>query len=285
MSIAGGVHRALERGRDVGCRAVQMFLKSSNQWAAKPLTDRDRELFAERRRSCGIAAVVAHDSYLVNLGSPDDALWRKSVDAFVEEAERARLLGIPSLVLHPGAHKGAGVDAGVARVVAALRGAFDRLAPGVAILLETMAGQGSVLGSRFEELAAIMEPLEREVAAVSSGRLGVCFDTAHVFAAGYDLRTRDAYDETMREFDRLVGVGKIGVIHVNDSRKGLGSRVDRHFHIGKGCLGMEAFSCVVNDRRFAAVPKILETPKELDGAPDGGADLGNLAALRSLFGA
>ncbi|MDR0842259.1 MAG: deoxyribonuclease IV [Acidobacteriota bacterium] len=273
LSIAGGVHRALERGRDAGCRAVQMFLKNSNQWEAKPLTDQDRELFAARRRDGGIVAVVAHGSYLINLASPDDALWQKSLDAFVEELRRAQFLDIPHLVLHPGAHKGAGVDAGVMRTADALNRAFDQTAPAVTVLLETMAGQGSSLGSRFEELAAILEKIE------DADRVGVCLDTSHIFAAGYDIRTRETYDATMDEFDRLIGIGRIRVVHVNDSRKELASRVDRHFHIGEGRIGLDAFSFIVNDPRLAAVPKILETPK----GDDGEEDLRNLATLRSLY--
>lgn len=275
MSIAGGPHRALERGGDAGCLAVQMFLKNSNQWDAKPLTNADRELFMKRRQSCDIIAVIAHGSYLINLASPDEALRQKSLDAFVEEMFRAQFLGIPQLVLHPGAHKGAGIDAGITRTVESLNRAFDKsnaAAPAVMILLETMAGQGSILGSRFEELAAILEKVD------TCDRVGVCFDTAHVFAAGYDLRTRETYEATMSEFDRLIGVEKIRVIHLNDSRKELGGRVDRHHHIGEGSIGLDAFSFIVNDPRFAAVPKILETPKGTSGEED----LRNLATLRSL---
>ena len=280
MSIAGGTHLALERGRDAGCRAVQMFLKNSNQWDAKPLTDADRELFMERRQRCGIIAVIAHGSYLINLASPDEALRQKSLDAFVEEMSRAQFLGIPHLVLHPGAHKGAGIDAGVTRTVESLNRAFDRsfsgsnaAAPAVTVLLETMAGQGSILGSRFEELADILEQVD------ARDRVGVCFDTAHVFAAGYDLRTRETYEATMSEFDRLIGIERIRVIHLNDSRRELGGRVDRHHHIGEGRIGTDAFSFIVNDPRFAAIPKILETPKGTNGEEDPR----NLATLRSLY--
>jgi deoxyribonuclease-4 len=272
MSIAGGIHKAFERGRSVRCRTIQIFLKNSNQWKAKLLMEQDRSLFLEAQKKSGIYPVLAHDSYLINLASPDRNLHQKSLEAFVEEMKRANFLGVPYLILHPGAHMGAGIPAGIDRVADALRQALDRVEPPLKILLETTAGQGSSLGHRFEHLAAILERME------NPARAGVCLDTCHVFAAGYDIRTEEGYDNTLREFDRLVGIGKILAIHVNDSRKGLGSRVDRHFHIGKGLIGLEAFRCLMNDRRLAAIPKILETPKG-EGNKE---DRRNLATLRSL---
>ncbi|MBN2338029.1 MAG: deoxyribonuclease IV [Acidobacteria bacterium] len=272
MSIAGGIHKAFERGESVGCRTLQVFLKNSNRWDSPPLTGEDRELFAAARARTGIGPVVAHDSYLINLASPDRALYEKSVRAFMEEMRRADFLGVPFLVLHPGAHLGKGERAGCARVAEALDRVLGEVGSPVVPLLENTAGQGSTLGRSFEELASILEGVgERE-------RVGVCFDTAHAFAAGYDLRTENRYDAVMREFDRLIGVGRIRVFHVNDSKKELGSRVDRHADIGKGFLGLDPFRFLLNDRRFLAVPKILETPK----GPDLAEDRLNLATLESL---
>jgi deoxyribonuclease IV len=272
MSIAGGMHKAFERGKEVRCKTIQIFLKSSNQWKAKPLTEEDRVLFRKAQSSSRISPVIAHDSYLINLASPDRTLNRKSLDAFIEEMNRANFLGVPYLNLHPGAHMGAGTGEGIARVAAALREALNTVEPPVALLLENTAGQGSSLGSRFEELAAIMEKTN------IPARVGVCLDTCHAFAAGYELRTEEGYGQTMEQFDRLIGLEKLLAFHVNDSKKDLGSRVDRHFHIGKGCIGLSAFRFLVNDRRFERIPKILETPKGTGNRED----KRNLAALRSL---
>ena len=272
MSIAGGMHLAFERGRQVGCKTIQIFLKSSNQWKAKPLTEADRAQFLEAHRQSGIGPVLAHDSYLINLASPDRSLRRKSLHAFMEEMKRANYLGVPLLVMHPGSHIGAGIKAGLTRVADELRHALDSVEPPIAILVETTAGQGSSLGFRFEQLAAILERVG------NPDRIGVCLDTCHAFAAGYDIRTEEGYDQTMREFDRLIGLGNIRAFHLNDSKKDVGSRVDRHMHIGKGCIGLGAFRCLVNDARFAAIPKILETPKG-EGNRE---DKRNLATLKRL---
>jgi len=272
MSIAGGLYKAFERGKQVHCKTIQIFLKNSNQWKAKLLTEEDRTRFREAQGKSGIFPVLAHDSYLINLASPDRFLYKKSVHAFVEELKRANFLGVPYLVLHPGAHMGAGIDAGIARIAKALTQALDRVEPPVVVLLENTAGQGSSLGCRFEQLAAILERIG------NPDRVGFCLDTCHAFAAGYDLRTEDAYCETMREFDRLIGIRKILAFHVNDSKKDLGCRVDRHCHIGKGFLGLPAFRLLVNDSRFATIPKILETPKGAGFRED----LHNLAVLQSL---
>jgi deoxyribonuclease-4 len=215
---------------------------------------------------------VAHASYLINLASPDPALRRKSLDAFVQEMERARFLGIPHVVLHPGCHMGAGERKGIVRVASALNRTLARVAPPVGILLENTAGQGSCLGHRFEQLADVLERIRDE------RRVGVCIDTCHAFAAGYDIRTAEGYERTMGHIDGLIGLERIRAVHVNDCRKGLGSRVDRHAHIGEGFLGLEPFRLLVNDPRFAKVPKILETPKGDDLAED----RMNLATLRSL---
>lgn len=273
MSIAGGIYKALERGKRVGCRTIQVFLKNSNQWKAKSLTEQDRLLFQKAQENIGIRPVVAHDSYLINLASPDSHLYKKSLNAFIEEMKRANFLGIPYLVLHPGAHKGAGIKKGIARVAKGLRCALDLVEPPVMVLLENTAGQGSSLGSRFEQLAAIMEQIR------NPDRVGICLDTCHAFAAGYDIRTEEGYEETIGELDRLIGAKKILAFHVNDSKKDLESRVDRHCHIGKGFIGLDAFRFLVNDRRFVDVPKILETPKG-EGNRE---DKRNLSTLRSLL--
>jgi deoxyribonuclease IV len=273
MSIAGGMYRAFERGNSLRCRTMQVFLKNSNQWKSKILTERDRSLFQSAQKETAISPVLAHDSYLINLASPDPHLSRKSFDAFVEEMERATFLGIPYLVMHPGAHMGSGIQSGIASVAKALLQALDTVELPVTILLENTAGQGSSLGWRFEQLAALLEQ------AGNSDRLGVCLDTCHAFAAGYDIRTEEGYEGTLQEFDRLIGIEKIRAFHVNDSKKDLGSRVDRHFHIGKGFIGLEAFRFLMNDKRFSAIPKILETPK----GPDSRLDRQNLATLQSLL--
>jgi deoxyribonuclease IV len=272
MSIAGGMHKAFERGKEVRCKTIQIFLKSSNQWKAKPLLEEDRALFQKTQSSSRIFPVIAHDSYLINLASPDRNLNRKSLDAFIEEMRRANFLGVPYLNLHPGAHIGAGISEGIARAAVALKEALDTVEPPVTLLLENTAGQGSSLGSRFEELAAIMEKIN------IPARVGVCLDTCHAFAAGYEIRTEEGYSKTMQEFDRLIGLEKLLAFHVNDSKKNLGSRVDRHFHIGEGCIGLSAFRFLVNDRRFEKIPKILETPKGTGNRED----KRNLATLRSL---
>jgi deoxyribonuclease-4 len=272
MSIAGGIHNAFAHGERAGCRTLQIFLKNNSQWRARELTDEDRDLYLEAERRSGIGPIVAHASYLINLASPVEALYAQSTAALVEELRRADFLGVPWLILHPGAHMGAGCEAGIARVAGALNRALDAVPRAVGILLENTAGQGSCLGHRFEHLAAIAERIREQ------DRLGVCFDTCHAFAAGYDIRTRRGYLRTFREFDRLVGVERIRAFHVNDCKRELGCRVDRHAHIGKGRIGLEAFRSLVNDPRFARVPKILETPKGKDLVED----RMNLATLRRL---
>jgi len=274
MSIAGGIHQAFARGLQAGCRTLQIFLKNSNQWRAKALTDQDAGSYAEAQRRSGIAPVLAHSSYLINLASPEATLHRRSLAAFVEELERANFLGVPAVILHPGAHRGAGEKAGIEAVARGINQALDQVPPPVMILIETTAGQGTTLGHRFEQLEDILERVR------DSGRIGCCLDTCHMFAAGYDIGSEAGYRDTLRQFDRLIGCEKIHAFHLNDCLKPLGSRVDRHMHIGQGQIGLEAFRCLVNDRRFSAVPKILETPK----GDDLQHDLMNLRTLRGLVG-
>lgn len=275
MSIAGGVHLAVERGAKVGCDAVQLFTKSSNQWRAKPLDEQAILSFRQSQIERGISPVVAHDCYLINLASPDKELYEKSAAAFGEELDRCEALGIPYLVTHPGSHVGSGEEAGIGRVARAL----DELLAArprhrVKVLLETTAGQGHSVGHRFEHLRDIRERLG------SADRVGVCIDTCHIFAAGYDLRTERGYHSVMEEFDRIVGLSTVQAFHLNDCKKDLGCRVDRHEHIGKGFLGKDAFRWLMNDARFDGIPMLLETPKGEDCAED----RVNLAVLRSLVG-
>lgn len=273
MSIAGGVHLALQRGLSIGCGAVQLFVKSSNQWRARPLTIDEIESFHELRLRFDPRFVLAHTSYLLNLASPDRGLLARSRKGFIEEIKRCAILGIPYLILHPGSHRGSGEEAGIRTLAESLNLAlYQTEGSEVEILIESTAGQGNTIGHTFEQLAAIIEMVD------FSDRLGVCFDTCHAFAAGYDLRSRHAYNTTFREFDSIIGLDRLKAFHLNDSVRELGSRVDRHTHIGKGELGVLAFSLLVNDTRFRNHPMVLETPKGSDMHDD----VKNLKLLRSL---
>ena len=274
MSIAGSVGEALLRGRQVGCECVQIFTKSSRQWASKPYTEEEIAAFKRNQKETGISTVIAHDSYLLNLGAPDEKLRKRSVAGFIDELERCEALGVPFLVAHPGSHVGSGEDAGIRTIAksideahAACRGFKVRVA------LEITAGQGSNLGYSFRQMARIFD------AVAENERLRLCFDTEHAFAAGYDLRDDQGYAQTMGELDECIGIDRVVAFHLNDSLKPFHSRVDRHEHIGKGHLGLNAFRRVLNDPRFAGIPMCLETPK----GPDLKEDLENLATLRSLF--
>ncbi len=272
-SIAGGLHRAFDRAATVGCDTVQIFVRPNRSWAVPPLTEQDVSLFQAKAAETAIRPVIAHTSYLLNLASPEDDLWHRSIETLIIELRRSSRLGLPWLVLHPGAHVGSGEEAGLARMARAL-GEVHQETPEVdtKILLETTAGQGTILGYRFEHLAWLLRetPLRE--------RLGVCLDTCHVFAAGYELRTYEGYANTMRTFDHIVGLDHLKVIHLNDSKAGLGSRKDRHEHIGQGCIGLEGFRHLLRDHRLADVPGLLETPK----GDDLNADRENLAVLRDL---
>jgi deoxyribonuclease-4 len=276
MSIARGYHNALIAAQSHGCQSVQLFTKNSNRWQGKPISEEDALLFRRTLRQTRLRFATAHTSYLINLASPDDTLRRRSTEALIEELNRAETLGLSYLVLHPGAHLDSGEEIGLTRVAAALDEVHARC-PGFKpqILLETTAGQGSCLGHRFEHLARIL------TLAKEPDRLGVCLDTCHVFAAGYAVSPEPEYRATFREFDRLIGLKRLRVFHVNDSLKPLGSRVDRHAHIGRGHLGLEPFRLLVNDPRFRQRPMLLETPKEEDDQPD--MDTVNLATLRALL--
>lgn len=275
MSIAGGVDKSLLEGKKVECDAIQIFTRSSRQWAAHPYGKEEIDLFKRNRKETGIGTVVAHDSYLLNLGSPDTALRKKSIAAFIDELERCETLAIAALIAHPGAHMGAGELAGIktiARSIDQVHSACGGFKTKIA--LEITAGQGSCLGYRFEQIRDMIDATKQ------SERLGVCFDTEHAFAAGYDFRSRDGYASTFEQFDELIGIERLAAFHLNDSKKELGSRVDRHDHIGQGWLGVEAFRLLLNDFRFWGIPMCLETPKGKDLRED----RDNLALLRSLIG-
>lgn len=276
MSIAGGYHKAILAAQDHDCSTVQLFTKNNNQWKAKELTDEDVKLFRQTLRHSKLKYPTAHDSYLINLASPDDQLYRKSIDAFVIEMQRAERLGLKYLVMHPGASLDSGEKQGLERVARALD-EVHQICAGyrVQVLLETTAGQGSCLGHRFEHLAEILSRI------AAPERVGVCLDTCHVFAAGYALSPEKEYRATFRDFNRTIGLKKLKCFHVNDSKKERGSRVDRHAHIGQGHLGLEPFRLLVNDPRFRNKPMILETPKEEKDNPD--MDRVNLAVLRGLI--
>ncbi len=250
---------------------VQLFVKNQVQWAAKPLTDEDVRLFKKAQRATGIRPVFAHAAYLINLAAPAEHEWARAVHAFGDELERAEALGLSFVVIHPGSHKGSGLEAGISRIVRAL----DELASRtrgyrVKIALENTAGAGHTVGARFEELQAILERLR------APGRFGICLDTCHLLAAGYDLRTADGYARTMKRCDQTVGVASVVAFHLNDAKAPLGSGLDRHEHIGRGHIGLAAFRLLLNDRRFHRVPMVLETPKDDD------ADVKNLRTLRRL---
>src|SRR5437899_8245644 len=257
ISIAGGLHLALERGRELGCGAVQIFLKNQRQWAAKPLTSDEVRAFRAARRATAIRHVFAHSSYLINLGNPDPALWSQAVAAFTDELERAEALGLSCVVIHPGSHMGAGLEAGIGRVTAALDESLARTAGyRVKIALENTAGAGNTIGRTFDELATLLERAARPE------RIGRCLDTCPLFAAGYDIRTAAGYRRAMAECEATIGRRRVVAFHLNDGKARLGSGLDRHEHIRRGLLGVTPFRPLLNDRSFAALPKVFETPTD-----------------------
>lgn len=273
MSISGGVHLAPARGVAAGCSVIQIFTQNANQWRGKMPTESDAALFREKLAESGILDVVSHDIYLVNLASAPGDTRDKSMIAFQEEMLRCARLGIDKIVMHPGSHLGAGEEVGLKRIVESFNTLFATTPEFTGkVLLENTAGQGTNLGFRFSHLQAIID------GSAYPDRFGVCLDTCHAVAAGYELRTPDGYAAAFIEFDKLIGLQRLACFHLNDSKKGLGSHVDRHEHIGQGELGLEPFRMLLNDPRFKTVPKMLETPKgdndEMDGV--------NLALLRSL---
>ena len=276
MSIAGGVDNAVLQGKEVGCDTVQLFTKSSRQWVSKPLGKDEIARFHRAKQETGLNTVVAHDSYLYNFAAPDDVLRKKSVAGLIDEMERCEALGVMYLIAHPGAHVGTGEEAGIQTIAKSID-EMQRACPGyeTKLAIEITAGQGSNLGYRFQQVRQIID------ASKNSDQLRVCFDTEHAFAAGYDLRTKEGYERTFAEFDEAIGLGLLVAFHLNDAKKDLGCRVDRHEHIGKGFIGLEAFRLLMNDRRFWGLPMCLETPK----SDDCHEDRENLATLRNLLGA
>lgn len=276
LSIAGGYYRAAEAAAALGMETVQIFTKNNNQWSGKPMTDDDVTRFRDAVAAASLRIPCSHTSYLINLAAPDDTLWEKSIAAMIDELQRAERLGLNGVVVHPGAFTTSTEEAGIARIVAGIDRVHDATA-GIAaeIWLETTAGQGSALGWKFEQLASMIAGVK------SPDRLGVCVDTCHLFAAGYELRTEAGYRDTMKQLADTIGIDRVRAFHLNDSKKGLGSRVDRHEHIGEGELGLEPFRFVLNDRRFAKLPMYLETEKgERDGED---LDAINLRTLKGLM--
>lgn len=277
MSIAGGYYKAVDAAAAVGMNTVQVFTKNNNQWRAKDITDEEAKLFKTALAEQNITQPVAHASYLINLATANEELWEKSVAGMVVELERAAALGIEGVVMHPGAHVGLEEEEGIANVVRAIDEIHKRLPKTKSqIWLENTAGQGTSLGWRFEHLASIIGGVAKP------DRLGVCIDTCHTFAAGYAITERSDYLATFRELDKTVGLDRVRAFHLNDSKKEFGSRVDRHEHIGRGKIGLEAFRHLLTDKRFRKVPMYLETPKGLEEGVD--LDLINLNTLRELSG-
>ena len=274
MSIAGGLHLAFARLREVKGEALQIFLRNERRWQTPPLTPEAVASFRRSHAENGNFPIAAHDSYLINLAAPDPAVHDRSIDAFAEELRRGETLGISFLITHPGSHVGQGVETGLERFVQGMDRAITASSTSsIAVLIETTAGQGTNLGSTFEEIAFILGRSRH------SRRLGVCFDTCHCFAAGYDLRSPDTYEETMRRFHDLIGLERLKYFHLNDSKGDLGSRLDRHEHIGKGRIGLGGFELVLKDTRFREHPMVLETPKGKDLKED----KENLKVLRRLI--
>ncbi len=273
MSIAGGAHMAIERGCSIKCTAIQMFVKNNIQWFARPLERDEIRAFLEHRQRGELLSIFAHANYLINLAATNPQFQANSLRALSEELTRANQLELPFLVLHPGAHLGAGEEAGLEKVVVSINRVFRKIPKlKTRIALETTAGQGSCLGHTFEQIAYIIGNVREPE------RLCVCLDTAHIFAAGYDIGTQAAIKKTFREFDRVIGLKRLAAIHANDSKTARGSRVDRHEHIGKGKIGLDVFRFIMRDRRFRKIPKVLETPKGKDLRED----VMNLKSLRTL---
>lgn len=272
-SISGGVDKAIERGKMATCDTIQMFNKSNSQWRAAPLRSDVVDRYFKNQEELGVSVATSHSSYLINIASPDRALSVRSFNSLKEEMERCNLLKIPNLVMHPGAHVGSGEAAGLDRVVENINSLFDELPNNqCTLLLEATAGMGSTLGYKFEHLAYMIDRID------DKAHIGVCIDTCHIYAAGYNIADPKEYKKVIKSFDDTVGLDKLKIIHMNDSKMPLGSNRDRHEHIGKGTIGLQGFRNIVNDRRLKKIPMILETPKEDDLK----ADVRNLKVLRGL---
>ncbi len=281
-SIAGGVSRAIDRAENTGCEALQIFTKNSNQWRARPLDDAEVEAFRARAAASGIDPIVAHTSYLINLATPDPILRRRSIAALAEELKRGDLLGLMGVVLHPGAYTTSTAEQGLKRISEGIMEAQAQESSSTLLLLEHTAGQGTMLGHRFEQLRTLIDQID------NPSLVGICLDTCHLVAAGYDIISNEGYAKIFEEFEDVIGLNRLKVFHLNDSKKPLGSRVDRHDHIGQGCIGTEPFRRLLKDERFAALPMLLETPKAGGFRPSDitadPMDLKNLAILKGLQG-
>jgi deoxyribonuclease-4 len=273
-SIRGGLANAVDLAVNLNFNAMQIFTKNSNRWAAKPFTLDEVKGFRDKLEKSDIKFVVAHDSYLINLCATNRDMLKKSIDAFEDELIRCELLGIPYLNFHPGAHGGAGEDEGIKIICDSINQVHYKTAGyNVSTMIEMTAGQGSAIGYRFEHLAKIIELIDEK------DRVSICIDTAHLLAAGYDFRTPETFKKTFHDFDSIVGFNRLKCFHINDSKKELGSRVDRHEHIGSGKIGLAGFKLLMNEKRFEKIPKILETPKGKEQLED----LENLRILKSLI--
>ena len=279
MSIAGGLHLAAERAAELDCDCVQIFTKNNNQWNCKPITPAEATQFKQTVAKLELRSAIAHTSYLINLASPDDVLWRKSIDALVVEWQRAEQLELSGLVLHPGAHMASTPDQGMARIVEAICKSVEATQPKTCrLLLENTAGQGSALGWQFEQLGFMLRGIDQP------NHVGTCFDTCHAFAAGYDFRSANGLKSMLTAFDEQVGLQHLHAIHINDSKKGCGSRVDRHEHIGRGEIGENGFTLFIKAKPIKNLPMFLETEKGIDETSGQEWDAINLATLRKLVG-
>ena len=273
FSIQNGLGNAIRNAEKCGCNALQIFTGNPMSWQVKNLLANDISDFLKAKKETGISNIISHSSYLINLASPDPEQIKRSVDALIVEIERCETLRIPYLVLHPGSHKGTGEQGGIKSIAGNLDLVISQTSGfNTMILLETTAGQGNTIGHKFEHLAGIINKLK------DSSRAGVCYDTCHTFAAGYDIRTEKSYNATFSKFDQVIGLEKLKAFHINDSKNDINTKKDRHEHIGKGKIGKNAFSLLLNDSRFNQIPMVLETPKGKDYKED----RENLALLRSM---
>jgi deoxyribonuclease IV len=274
VSISGGIYKALERGKLLSCDNIQIFTKNNNQWNSRPIKQDDLMLFKSLIKETGIYPVIAHSSYLINLASKENDILNKSIYSLIDEIKRCSILGIKYLVVHPGHHGGAGINNGIKIISESINTAYKEAKyPDVSITLETTAGQGTSIGSKFEELSMIIELLDKEI------KPKICIDFAHIFEAGYKISSKIDYKKSMKDLDNIIGYDKVSVFHVNDSKTNNNSKVDRHEHIGKGKIGLKAFSYLMNDKNFFNIPKIIETPKSEDLHED----VENLTLLRNLY--
>ncbi len=272
VSITGGFVKSVDRAESLGCTTFQIFTRNQVQWKVSELPYSDALAFQNRIKESKVKVIIAHSSYLINLATPDHNIRKKSFNAFFTELERCKMLNIPYYVLHPGSHRGAGIKNGIKSIAVSLKKAVDSYGDDVTVCVETMSGQGNIIGSKFEEISEIINMV--------GGNIGVCLDTCHIFSAGYDIRTLKDYENTINCFDKVVGLDYLKVIHLNDSKEDLGSHIDRHTHIGEGKIGIDAFRYIMNDKRFKGITKIIETPK---GKNSDLYDRKNLDVLRSLL--